>query len=84
VLAGVVIGVAVVLDRRAGSQRGSSLGRVLDSINPTFITCSLLLIAAVLLIFGHENGIYVLVPALIAVVIGGVVNAWLILVKLPD
>ena len=38
--------------------------------------------AAVILILGHEDGIYLLVPALVAVLVGGVVNAWLILVKL--
>ena len=83
-LALVVIGVAIVLDRRAGVQRGSALGRSLDSINPTFVTCSLLVIAAVILILGHQDGIYFIVPALIAVLVGGVVNAWLILVRLTD
>jgi hypothetical protein len=38
----------------------------------------------VILILGHTDGIYVLVPALVAVLVGGVVNAWLILVKLTD
>jgi len=80
----VVTGVAIVLDRRAGDQSGSSVGRLLDAVNPTFITCSLLAIAAVILILGHDDGIYVVVPALIAVLVGGVVNAWLILVKLSD
>jgi hypothetical protein len=83
-LALVVTGVALALDRRAGRQEGSAIGRLLDAINPTFVTCSLLAIAAVILILGHENGIYFLVPALIAVLIGGVVNAWLILVRLTD
>jgi hypothetical protein len=56
----------------------------LDSINPTVVTCSLLVTAAVVLILGHEDGTYVLVPAPIAVLVGGVVNAWLILVRLSD
>ena len=37
----------------------------MDAINPTFVTCSLLVIAAVILILGHKDGIYVLVPALV-------------------
>lgn len=49
---------------------------------PAVVTCSLLVIAAVVLILGHEDGTYVVVPALIAVLVGGVVNAWLILVRL--
>jgi xanthine/uracil permease len=84
VLAIVVAGVALTLDRRAGSRSVSTVGRSLDAINPTIVTCSLLVIAAVILILDHEDGLYVLVPALIAVLVGGVVNAWLILVRLDD
>jgi hypothetical protein len=80
----IVTGVAVMLDRRAGTQNRSAIGRRLDATNPTVVTCSLLVIAAVVLILGHKGGIYVLVPALFAVLVGGVVNAWLILVKLTD
>jgi hypothetical protein len=36
------------------------------------------------LILGHNDGIYLLVPALVAVLVGGVVNAWLILVRLSN
>jgi hypothetical protein len=82
-LALVVAGVALMLDRRAGSQDDSAIGRLLDAINPTVVTCSLLVIAAVILILGHQDGIYLVVPALIALV-GGVVNAWLILIRLTD
>jgi hypothetical protein len=78
----VVAGVAVWLDRRAGGDGGSAIGRRLDSINPTYVTCVLLTVAAILLVAGHRDGIYVIVPALVAVLAGGVVNAWLILVRL--
>jgi hypothetical protein len=78
----VVAGVAFALDRRTGSKTHSVLGRRLDSINPTVVTCSLLAAAAILLILGHRNALYLLVPALIAVLAGGVTNAWLILVRL--
>jgi hypothetical protein len=83
-LAFVVTGVALLLDRRAGGHSGSVIGRRLDAINPTVVTCSLVVIAAVILILGHKDGLYLLVPALIAVLVGGVVNAWLILVNLTD
>ncbi len=63
-----------MLDRGAGSQGGSEIGRLLDAINPAFVTCSLLVIAAVVLILGHKDGIHLVVPALIAVLVGGVVN----------
>jgi hypothetical protein len=83
-LAFVVTGVALLLDRRAGGHSGSVIGRRLDAINPTVVTCSLVVIAAVILILGHKDGLYLLVPALIAVLVGGIVNAWLILVNLTD
>ena len=75
---------ALTLDRRAGSRSANTVGRSLDAINPTIVTCSLLVTAAVILILDHEDGLYFLVPALIAVLVGGVVNAWLILVRLDD
>jgi hypothetical protein len=37
-----------------------------------------------LVVTGVKDGIYLVVPALIAVLVGGVVNAWLILVRLTD
>jgi hypothetical protein len=77
-----VAGVAVTLDARARGETGTTIGRRLDAINPTVVTCGLLLTAALILILGHKNGIYLIVPALVAVLVGGVVNAWLILVKL--
>jgi len=52
-------------------------------MNPTITTCTLLLAAAIVLTLGHEGGLYLLVPALIAVLVGAVANAWLILVRLP-
>jgi hypothetical protein len=82
-LALIVARLAFVLDRRAGGKSGSAIARRLDSTNPTIVTCSLLVVAALVLILGHPDGIYVLVPALIAVLVGGVMNAWLILVRLP-
>jgi hypothetical protein len=67
VLALVVTAVALILDRRAGRQDRSAIGRLLDATNPTVFTCSLLVVAAVTLILGQKDGIYLLVPALIAV-----------------
>ena len=56
------------------------LGR--DDGRRDYITCSLLSVAVVILILGHDDGIYFLVPALIAVLVGGTVNAWVILTGL--
>ena len=40
VLALVITGTALALDRRAGGQSGRETGRRLDAINPTIVTCS--------------------------------------------
>jgi hypothetical protein len=83
-LAVIASGVAIVLDRRAGNESGNALGRLLDVANPTSVTCVLLLAVGVVLILGHGRGLYLLVPALFAVLVGCVINAWLILVRLSD
>jgi hypothetical protein len=44
----------------------------------------LLLIAGVVLVLGHDDGVYFIVPGVFAVLVGGVVNAWLIPVRLTD
>jgi hypothetical protein len=53
------------------SEGGSSVGRLLDAVNPTF-TCSLLAVASIVLIVGHKDGIYLTVPVEIALLGGGV------------
>jgi CDP-diglyceride synthetase len=84
----VVARVAFALDRRAGSKTHSVLGRRLDSINPTVVTCSLLAAAAILLILGHRNALYLLVQVCLFLVAdlaagkpvlpsAGPLNAWL-------
>jgi hypothetical protein len=78
----VTTGVGIVLDRRAGSGTGNAFAQVLDAANPTSVTCALLFAVGVVLALGHRWGLYLLVPALFAVFVGGVINAWLILVRL--
>ena len=67
-----------------GSNCDHHDGELLDAVTQHFVTCSLPLTAAVILILGHKDGIYLLVPTLIAVLVGGVANAWPILVRLTD
>jgi hypothetical protein len=75
--------IAIVLDRRAG-KTSSAFADVLDATNPSWVTCVLLLAAGIVLVLGHRSGLYVLIPALFAVLVGCVINAWLILVRLSD
>ena len=75
----------IVLDPWTIRQRErSTIGRVLDITTPNITTCLLLAAVSVALLLGHQWGLYLLVPALVAVLSGGVWNAWLILVKLSE
>jgi hypothetical protein len=51
---------------------------------PPSITCVLLLAAGVDLALGHQRGLYLVVPALFAVLVGCVTNGWLILVRISE
>jgi hypothetical protein len=62
----------------------STILHVLDLTTPNITTCVLLAAVGITLLLDDWWGLYFLVPALIAVLAGGVWNAWLILVKLSD
>jgi hypothetical protein len=66
------------------ARERSMLMRILDVTTPNITTCVPLAAAGVVLLLDEQWGLYFLVPALIAVLAGGVWNAWLILVKLTD
>jgi hypothetical protein len=59
------------------------LARTLDLTTPTLSTSLLTEIAGVTLIVGG-GGLYWLVPALILALVGGMLTAWLLLVRLPS
>jgi hypothetical protein len=67
--------------RDAGAHAIASL---LDAIAPNAITSVLLLIAGLLLAFGVDAGLDVLVLPVIAGLAGGVTSAWLLLTKIPE
>jgi hypothetical protein len=77
--------VLIVLDRQARSAGdGTSLTRTLSAITPSTSTCVLVVATGVAALFGWRGGIYLLAAATIAAIIGGVINAWLFLVRLGD
>ena len=78
-----VTAIVFVPSTKHASER-SRLMRTLDITTPNITTCVPLAAAGVVLLLGHGWGLYFLVPAVIAVLAGGVWNAWLILVKLTD
>ena len=80
----------LALDRRAKidpdtrDASAHAIAALLDAIAPNAITSVLLLIAGLLLVFGVDAGLDVLVLPVLAGLAGGVINAWLLLTKLPE
>jgi hypothetical protein len=78
-------GTSVVLDLRARREHeGNRIAHILHLATPNVSTCLLLAAAGVTLLYGSQDGLYLLVPAFLAVLAGAVVNAWLILVIATD
>jgi hypothetical protein len=69
-------------DTRDASAHAIAL--LLDAIAPNAFTSVLLLVAGLLLVFGVDAGLDVLVLPVLAGLAGGVTSAWLLLTKLPE
>ena len=79
----VVSGVALlVLDRRAGHEATQGVARYIERFSPNMITAVLVGVAGLTFLVKAGGGLYWLIPAAVASILGGVVNAWLFLVKL--
>lgn len=79
-----VSGTAVrVLDRRAGHSADQGAARYIERFSPNLITAVLMGIAGVTFLARAGGGLYWLIPAAVASLVGGVVNAWLFLIKVP-
>jgi hypothetical protein len=85
-LLGLTAGVtAVVLDRHAKRQRDTRrIAKILENATPNAVTAGLTGGAGIILVIGPQAGLYLLVPAAIAALTGGVVNAWLFLTYLAE
>jgi hypothetical protein len=57
------------------------VARLLDVLSPNLLTMTLIGIGGLLTAMGFESGLYLQVPAVIAALIGGVVGAWLLMMK---
>jgi hypothetical protein len=83
VLASALGGVLRWLNRRASAHPSAQpISRVLGVVSPDAITTTFLLAAGVLLLAGVDDGVYVVIPAVIAAITGGVVSAWLFLIRI--
>jgi hypothetical protein len=77
-----VSGVALfILDRRAGHGSDRGVARYIERFSPDAITAVLVGVAGLTFLLKAGGGLYWLIPAAVASLLGGVVNAWLLLVK---
>jgi len=74
--------VLLVLDRRAGHSADQGVARYIERFSPNMITSVLVGVAGLTFLAGTGGGLYWLIPAVVASLLGGVVNAWLFLVRL--
>ena len=81
----VLCGAALLtLDRRAGHAREPGIARYVERFSPNTITAILVGVAGVTLLVRAGGGLYWLIPSVVASLVGGVVNAWLFLVRVPS
>jgi chromate transport protein ChrA len=74
-----------LLDRRANKQKSDQqVAHVLDVIAPNIVVSVLVLAAGALLVFGLGIGLYVLAAAAVLALVGAVVSAWLLLVRVVE
>jgi hypothetical protein len=81
----VVSGIALlILDRRAGHSTDQGVARYVEKFTPNMITAVLVGVAGLTLLLNAGGGLYWLIPATVASLLGGVINAWLFLVKVTS
>jgi hypothetical protein len=87
-LGGELVGLAVisgtalfVLDRRAGHDQASHVARYIEIASPNAITQVLFGVAGITFLVTAGGGLYWLIPAAVLSLVGGVINAWLFLVR---
>jgi hypothetical protein len=71
----------LILDRRAGHGSDQEVTRYIERFSPNTITAVLVGVAGLTFLVKAGGGLYWLIPAAVASLVGGVINAWLFLVK---
>lgn len=70
-----------ILDRRGGHDAASRVARYIEVASPNAITMVLFGVAGVTFLLSAGGGLYWLIPAAVFSLVGGVINAWLFLVR---
>jgi len=73
----------LVLDRRAGHDSENVVARYIERASPNSIIAVLTGVAGLTLLLRGGGGLYWLIPAVLAGLVGGVINAWLFLLRIP-
>ena len=73
----------LVLDRRAGHDTASGVARYIERASPNTVTAVLVGVAGLSFLLKAGGGLYWMIPAVLASIVGGVINAWLFLVRVP-
>ena len=71
----------LILDQRAGHDPGSGVARYIERASPNMVTAVLVGIAGISFLLKAGGGLYWMIPAVLASLVGGVINAWLFLLK---
>ena len=74
----------LILDRRAGHSTDQGVARYIERFSPNTITAVLVAVAGFTFLLKAGGGLYWLIPAAVTSLLGGVVNAWLFLVRLTS
>jgi len=74
----------LALDRRAGHGSHQAVARFIEKFSPNTITAVLVAVAGLTFLLKAGGGLYWLIPAALASLLGGVINAWLFLVRLTS
>jgi hypothetical protein len=72
-----------IFDQRAGHGPETRLERYLEVASPNLITDLLVCVAGITLMLRAGGGLYWMIPAMLASLTSGVINAWLFLIKMP-
>ena len=82
-LAVAAVSAAVLLDRRAGRDATGGVAHYIERASPNTVTAVLVGVAGLTFLLKAGGGLYWMIPAVIAGLVGGVINAWLFLVRVP-
>ena len=75
--------VLLVFDRRAGHDAESRVARYIERASPNMVTAVLVGVAGLSFLLKAGGGLYWMIPAVLTSLVGGVINAWLFLIKVP-